>query len=150
MKLNLTFDQQNELMAALAQLDMHEIPAPDKAIRVPYRLGGERRALVKNMRALQTSLAGWQEITKAIFKENFPDVPDGAAVQQKDRPVEFARYQAAIMASSQQGDEIELMPFTAKMLYEENEFPAAVLALLEKHDLIEDDAQKPPRLREVK
>lgn len=148
-KLNLSYGQQNELLAAFSNLDMHEITAPDKAIRVPYKLGSERRTLVKNMRALQTSLAVWQDVTKAIFKENFPDVPEGQGVQQKDRPIEFAKYQADITASANKKDDVELIPFSVKVLYEENEFPGDVLALLEKYDLIEDEP-KAPRLREVK
>lgn len=148
-KLNLTFEQQNALLAALQQLDTHDVAAPDRAIRVPYKLGSERRALVKNIRALQISLAVWQETTKGIFKENFPDVPEGVAVAQKDRPAEYAKYMADITASSKETDDIELLPFSPKMLYEENEFPAVVLALLEERGLV-DENYNSPRLREVK
>lgn len=148
-KITLSYDKQNELAAAIGQLDMHEVAAPDKAIRAPYKLGSERRALVKNMKALQESISTWQEITKQIFKENFPDVPDGVGVHQKDRPIAYAKYMAEITASGQQEEEIELIPFSAKAMYDDNEFPAAVLALLEKYELIED-VSKPAKLREVK
>lgn len=148
-KLTLTFEQQNALLSALQQLDMHEVVAPDRAIRVPYKLGSERRALVKNIRALQTALAVWQETTKGIFKENFPDVAEGVPVAQKDRPVEYAKYMADVTASSKETDDIELMPFSPKMLYEENEFPGMVLALLEERGLVDENFNS-PRLREVR
>lgn len=149
-KLELTYDQQNALLSALQQLDSHEIVGPDKSVRVMYKLGSERKALVKNIRALQTSLGVWQEVTKAIFKENFPDVPDGVGVAQKDRPIEYAKYMAAITASSKEKEDVELMPFSSKVLYEENEFSGMVLALLEERGLVEDDVMKPKHLREVK
>lgn len=149
LKLVLTYNQQTALMEALRQLDMHEIVAGDKSVNVPYKLGPERRTLVKNMRAIQNSISVWQETVKGIFKEFFPDVPDGAPVMQKDRPDDFAKYQSALMASAQQSDEVELIPFSEKVMYEDNEFPASALELLEKHNLIEDVVVK-PHLREVK
>lgn len=149
-KLTLTYDQQNALLVALQQLDMHEIIGHDKVVRVPYKLGSERRALVKNIRALQSSLAVWQEVTKAIFKENFPDVPDGVGVLQKDHPVEYSKYIAAITASSKESEEVEMTQFSSNVLYEENEFPSMVLALLEERGLVEEDIKSPKHLREVK
>lgn len=148
-KLTLTYDQQNALLAAFNKMDMHEVVGPDKSVLVPYKLGSERRTLVKNIRALQTSLSAWQDITKGIFKENFPDVPDGVSVSQKDRPDDWSKYIAAIQISSLQKDEVELIPFSEKAIYDDNEFPGMVLALMEERGLIEEDI-KPKKLREVK
>jgi hypothetical protein len=150
-KFELTYDQQNQLLAALSQIGEHDVATTNgQIVKVPYKLGGERRALVKNIRALQASLATWQDVTKAIFKECFPDVPDGQEVQSKDRPEEFAKYRVAIAASAQAKDEIDLLPFTEKVIYEENEFPAMVVALLEERGLIHEETPASPRLREVK
>lgn len=148
-KLTLSYEKQNALTAAISQLDMYEVVGPDKTVRAPYKLGAERRTLVKNLRALQASIAVWQEITKEIFKENFPDVPDGVGVQRKDRPLEYDKYMAAISASAKEEDEVELIPFTEKVIYEDNEFPAAVCALLEEHGLVGGGAAR-PQLREVR
>jgi hypothetical protein len=151
MKMELTYDQQNQLLAALAQIGEHDVAtANGQIVKVPYKLGSERRALVKNIRALQASLATWQEVTKAIFRECFPDVPEGQEVHAKDMPVEFAKYRTALTASSAEKDEIELVSFSEKVIYEENEFPAMVVALLEERGLIHEDNPAAPRLREVK
>lgn len=150
-KLELTYEQQNTLLAALQQLDMHEIVGPDKAVRVPFKLGSERRTLVKNIRALQVSLSVWQDITKSIFKENFPGVPEGVSIDPKEKPVEWAKYISEVQISAKEKDEVELIPFSVKVIYEENEFPSMVVALLEERELVEDDPKASAgRLREVK
>jgi hypothetical protein len=148
-KLELTYDQQNQLLTALSQLDTHDVATVNgQVVKVPYKLGAERRALVKNIRALQTSLAEWQEITKSIFRECFPDVPEGAEVQAKDRPEEFAKYRLAVMESAKQKDEVDLIQFTAQVIYEDNEVPAMIAALLEERGLVHDG--EPTKLRQIK
>lgn len=148
-KLDLTYEQQNNLLGALQRLDMHEVVGPDKAVSVAFKLGSERRTLVKNIRALQVSLSVWQEITKGIFKESFPDVAEGASVDPKEKPAEWAKYTSAVQLSAKEKDEVELIPFSAKVIYDDNEFPGMVVALLEERGLVEEDV-KTPRLREVK
>jgi hypothetical protein len=148
-KLELTYDQQNQLLTALSKIDTYDVAtANGEVVKVPYKFGAERRALVKNIRALQTSLSEWQEVTKSIFRECFPDVPEGVEVAAKDRPEEFAKYRFAVMESAKQKDEVDLIQFTAQVVYEDNEIPAMIAALLEERGLVHDD--EPTKLRQIK
>lgn len=152
MKLSLNINQQNALVDALSQLDSREVAADGggKVVKVPYKLGSERRSLIKNLTALKMSLQSWADTARSIFTEHFPDVAEGESVQKKDRPEEFPKYQSAINAAAANKDEIDLLPFTEKVIYDDNEFPALAVVVLEEHGLIEGTDSKPIKLREVR
>lgn len=137
--LDLTVDQQNILMNAFAQLEGYDAVVDGKTVRQQYKLGAQRRAIVKNVLALSTSLETWQKISNGIFKEHFPDVPEGEQVSQADRPEEFAKYRAAILEATKKTDQIQLIPLSAKVVYDDNEIPASSLVALEQHGLISED-----------
>jgi hypothetical protein len=141
MKLNLNVDQQAAVLNALMQLDTHEAVTPGvengpKTIRVPYKLGAQRKTLVKNINAIKASLAVWDQTRNAIFREHFPDVPDGVQVNEAEDPAKFGKYRADLIAGSTTKEEVDLIPFPESVIYDSNEFPAAITATLDEFGLI--------------
>lgn len=142
MKLALDINQQNALAIAFGQLDSYEIVTPGvadgaKVVRVPYKLGAARRAVVKNSNALNTSLQSYEEARVALVKEMWPTLADGESIKKADDPETFARYQAELQKIRAAKDEFDLLPLLASTMYGD-EFPIAALELLEQHGLIED------------
>jgi hypothetical protein len=149
MKISLDIDQQNALLIALNQLDGYDVVAPGvedgaKVVRVPYKLGAARRAIVKNINALLASLRCFEATQKEIFKETWPDLPEGANVKKEDDPENFARFQTEIVKVVKAKEELELLPLPAATMYPADpnarEFPNHALALLDEHGLIEESA----------
>jgi hypothetical protein len=154
MKLQLDINEQNTLFAALSQLDSYTSETPGvengpKTVRVPYKLGASRKALVRNMAALQASLTQFEEAHKALFKESFPKVPEGGTATKEAYPDEFPIYQAAQKKMIEEKDDIELWTFPESVLYptdpKAREFPGDALLVLHNRGLIEYVADAAPQ-----
>lgn len=142
--IKLTIDQQNALLQAHLQLDAYEVVCQgkdgDKAVRVPYKLGAERRTVAKNINVLRTSLNVWSETRKGILKECIPDATESAELDdlKKKYPEEYAKFIATATAAASKEDEINLLSFTMKAIYEQaSEMPLMAIATLEEHGLID-------------
>jgi hypothetical protein len=146
LKLDLDINQQNSLFSAFNQLDGYEQVAPDvdngaKVVRVPYQLGSSRRAVVKNLNALRTSLLSYEEAHKGLFKEIWPDLDETAKVTKAEDPEKFARFAAEQKKMLDTKDAIGLLPLPSAVIYDAgNEFPNQALAELDKYGLIEEVA----------
>jgi hypothetical protein len=154
MKLLLKFDQQREILDALNAMSEREVLSggPDpKVIRTTYKLGAENRTLVKNMRVLKQSIQTWQETQNAILRESFPDALEGQQITREENPVAFDVYIKNMTQAALNKDEIELIQFSDKLMYE-TDFPAKAVATLDLYGLIADpeEAAEPRHLREVK
>jgi hypothetical protein len=141
MKISLNFYQQAELLNAYSALDGYDAVSPGvangpKTVRVPFKLGAKRKILVKNMAALKAKIEESEETRKSLFRENFPDVPEGQEVKKDDRPVEFAKYAAALHDAQNEKEEIELQKFAEADIYNDNDFPSGAIVVLEGHGLI--------------
>ncbi len=132
----LTVDQQSNLLNAFSQLDGYDSIVADKVVRTPYKLGAQRRVIVKNLNALKASLEVWKETANAIFKESFPSLELGQTAKEEEFPEEFPKYRIAIQEAATKKDEFDLLPLTEKAVYEDNEMPVAALAVLDEHGLI--------------
>jgi hypothetical protein len=149
MKLDLDIDQQNALLIAFQQLDSYQVVSPGvedgaKLVSVPYKLGIARRAVVKNINVLRTSLLSFEEINRSLFKETWPDAPDGANIKKEDDPENFARFQTAVAKIVKTKEQLDLLPLPASVLYPADpaarEFPNQALVTLEEHGLVEEAA----------
>lgn len=144
MKLALDITQQRGLLAAYGALDGCEkiVPGVDagpKVVRVPYKLGGAaRRVIVKNLGALTASLRSYDETRAALMKEIWPDLPDGIQVTMEQYPVEFPRYLAGHAAIVNAKDDLELLPLPDTLMFGDQEFPNASVALLDELGLISE------------
>lgn len=143
MKIALDINQQQALFAALNTMDEFDVIVPEtppRVIKQKYKLGPARRALVYNLRALQVSLAAFDEVRLALVKEFWPSIKAGQTIHQSDDPETFARYQPALAEVLATKDEIDLNPFPDSAIYNVNDFDTEVLALLEEFGLIETAA----------
>jgi hypothetical protein len=145
MKVALSYNAKNVVFGALAALDGFEAITPGvergaRAVRVPYKLGAQRRVLVKNMAALKASLGLFNEAKQAIVAEVWPDKPEGVEYTEKDDPANFARFKAEMAKMIATKEEIELEALPASLLYGDQEFPAEALLALEENHLIADAA----------
>jgi len=146
-KLSLDIDQQNALLLAYNQLDSYEVVTPGvengaKVVKVPYKLGASRRAVVKNINALRTSLISFEETNKAIFKEIWPNAEEGANITRSDDPENFDRFRAVMIKVAKTKEDIDLLALPAAILYPSDpvarEFPSQALVALDEHGLIEE------------
>lgn len=143
MKLSIDINQQSRLLDAHMAMDGYETVTPGveqepKVVRVPYKLGANRRIIVKNMTALKASLASYNETRRELFKECFPEWPEEKQIVEADNPQGFARFQAEDKTTRAQKDDIELLRLPETAVYNsDNEFPALALAVLDEHGLIE-------------
>jgi hypothetical protein len=135
--LSLTVTQQDALLQAHMALDGYDVVQGDKIVRVPYKLGAERRVVAKNINALRKSLDIWNETRKGIVKEHWPDKPEDEEVDKDKDPVGWLKFVADITVASMKQDEIMLLPFSEKVMYDSNEFPVLAIATLDQHGLIE-------------
>ena len=145
MKLSLNFYEQVNLLNAFASLDSYKstissVEGPSEILRVPYKLGSKRKILVKNLVTLNAKVAEAEETRKDIFRESFPNVPEGTSVQQADDPEAFANYVAAVEKSRQDKDEVELLTFGEDDIYNDNDFPSASILTLSEAGLIVETA----------
>lgn len=145
-KLPLDANDLVNLLDAHNQLDSYESVTPGvangpKVVQVRYKLGATRRVLVKNLNALKAALATFHETRKSLFKEIFPDVPEGAIVQKDDVADVWPRWESELNKLTAVKEEVELLLFPAGAIYNDhNEFPAAAIALLDEKGLIEETA----------
>lgn len=133
----LNIAQQDALLQAHLALDGYDVLQGDKIVRVSYKLGPERRIAVKNINALRKSLEAWNETRIAIVKENFPNKTDYEEAKKDDDPVAWAKFMADITVASSKQDQLELLTFSERVMYENGELPVAALAVLDNHGLIE-------------
>lgn len=146
-RLSLDINGQNALHAAFLQLDGYDEVAKGvdngpRIVRVPYKLGAVRRSTVKNLNMLRASLLSYEEAHKALMRETWPDVEDGAVIEKKDDPEKFKAFQAEQKKMLEAKEELELhtLPFATMYPADPNarEFPSTALAPLEQHGLIEE------------
>lgn len=136
-KLSLNVDQQLTLLSVLTRIDGHDVITPGvedgpKTVRVLYNYGAERRSLVKNLNALKASIAHWEETRLGIIKEHFgeasPDEVSETAIKCK----------IDLVVASQVKEDVELLPFSHKAIYLDNQLPAPELTVLDEHKLVLD------------
>jgi hypothetical protein len=135
--LSLTVAQQDALLQAHMQLDSYEVMQGDKVVRVPYKLGAERRSAAKNINALKRSLEIWNETRMAIVREHYPNKRDDEEVDKDKDPVQWMKFVADITVAANKQDAIPLELFSATVMYDSNEFPMMAIATLDEHGLIE-------------
>src|SRR4030095_10489248 len=135
--LALTILQQEALLQAHLALDGHEIVSADKVVRVPYKLGAERRAAIKNINVLRKNLLAWDEVRKAIVKEYWANKPDYEEADKNADPETWHNFMAQVSVAATRPDVVELEPFSAAVMYDSHEFPLGVIAALDEHGLIE-------------
>lgn len=135
--ISLNVQQQDALLAAHMALDGYDVVQGDKTVRVPYKLGAERRAVAKNINVLRKSLESWNEIRKQIVREHYPNKPEHEEADREGDPATWQKFIADITVASMRCDEIELLPFSEKVMYDSNEFPLSVIAALDEYGLIE-------------
>lgn len=143
MKLNLTINNAMRLRAALDGLDGFEqvVPGVEKGprvVRVPYRLGAERRAVVKNINAINSAAREFDEARLALVKEFWPELQPGESVKPEDDPEAFKRFDLQMQQMIKAEDVFDLVPLSADVLYAAGEIPTAVLATLEEFGLMVD------------
>jgi hypothetical protein len=143
MNLSLTHQKQNEILSSLSALDSYETVTPGvesgaKVVRVPYKLGAVRRALVKNINTLKASLENFEEARKGLFKETFLGVADEVPVTPATHPKDYPLFMIAFKEMLAATDELVLTPLPAAVLYSDQDFPATALAILDEHGLIEE------------
>lgn len=143
--LKLTIDEQEQLLNAHLQLDAYEAICKgkdgDKVVRVSYKLGGERRTVAKNVNALRKSLEVWDETRKGLIKEIVPDAGDRDEITKQSHPDQYGPLMDAILAARKKTDEVSLLTFLDKTMYETNELPVAATATLDAHGLIDEAAK---------
>lgn len=142
MKVQISIHQQSALLDAHRALDAYEAVTPGvdhgaKVVRVPYKLGAHRRALVKNMTALKASLSSYEEARLGLRKECFPDLADDQIPDLEKSKGEIAQFEAELKKILDTKDEIDLLTFPEAAIYNDNEFPALALATLDEQGLIE-------------
>jgi hypothetical protein len=144
MKIALDVNEQNALLGALQMLDGYEVAASEngqsRILRVPFRLGAARRAVVKNINLLRTALTSFEQTRAALQKESWPALPLGTEVKKADDPEAFARYEAALLDVIKVKEEFELLPLPGALMYGDSDFPASALAVLDTHQLIDEAA----------
>lgn len=148
MKVNLDVKSQNLVFAAFNQMDGREevsvTAQGPKLMRVPYRLGAERRAVVRNLIALKASLEAYEKTRQSVFKEVWPDALDGAEIKKEDDPKGTERFQATMKEIEEKQDAFDLLPISDSVAYEQgNEFPNLALSILEEHGLISQSPAPP-------
>lgn len=138
--MKLDIDRQTRLLNSYASLDGYEaiVPGvtPTKLVRVPFQLGASRRELVKNINALKSSLAAFEQARLALVSETWPDNPPGAGIPENDP--KFPAFEAAFKVMVAKQDDIELLPLPAAVMYG-NDFPSGAVALLDELKLINED-----------
>lgn len=135
--LSLTPTQQEALLQAHLALDGYDVVQGDKVVRVAYRLGPERRTAVKNINILRKSLGIWNEIRMAIVREYYPNKPDHEEADKDADPKIWREFSIHLAAAMTKPDELDLLRFSAQVMYENGELPIAALTVLDEHDLIE-------------
>jgi len=132
------------LRSALEGLDGFEQVVPGvedgpRLVRVPYRLGAERRAVVKNLNLVNGIAREFDEVRIALVKEFWPDLKPGESINPADDPKKFAEFDPQMQELIKHKDELALESLSADVLYSAGEIPTAVLAVLEENGLIVDD-----------
>jgi len=141
MKLNLNINEQVRLRAALEGLDGFEQVVPGikgdpKVVRVPYKLGAERRAVVKNINAINRAVGDFEQSRLALVKEIWPDKPTEKSITREDDPDGFARFEPEMQKLISTKEELSLERLSADVLYAAGDVPTDILTVLEEFNLV--------------